>query len=314
MSQQTLDCTEQAVADRHSNVLVVVDEDTDLTQVETLVRIGATSVAENDGTLRITRIETVPEETTLSSVIETSEADVAFENRVTEVLPSMGTSVIVDELVTHNPNRAVVGVAEEMNTDMVSDELEPDYLHADLLGSDIDWYMNHVPCDVGFFRNRGFEDVASVTVLVEPGIFNATKVSVAMAIAMHNDATLRFVTAVVDDASPELVDATEDFYEELENVLTVPTEWELIRTDDRVGALVDATADTGLVVLGTGPHSTLYTLLFGDFSMEISDRVDENVLLFHPNESDTQTFLRKVLERVAFGSTESSSSSSSSDD
>lgn len=307
MGQQTLDRTERAVADSHENVLVVVGEDADPSRMRALVRMGASVVAKNDGTLRVAKIEAVPEQTTLSSMVESSEGDIAFEQRVTESLPSMETSVVVDELVTHNPRHAVVNVADEMDADAVFGELEPDYLQAELLGTGIDWYMNHAPCDVGFLQNRGLGDIATVTVLVEPGIFNAAKVSVATEIATHSDATLHFVTALANDASPELVAATEDFYGELEDVSSVPTEWELIRTDDRVGTLVDATSDSDLVVLGTIPHSTLYTLLFGHFSTDISDRIDASVLLFHPNESEGRPFLRKLLERVAFGTTESSS-------
>lgn len=72
-----------------------------------------------------------------------------------------------------------------------------------------------------------------------------------------------------------------------------------------------ATTDADLVVLGTGPHSKLYTLLFGDVATRISNRIDGNVLLFYPNERGTQTFLRKVLDRTAFGTADSSSSSPS---
>jgi hypothetical protein len=84
-------------------------------------------------------------------------------------------------------------------------------------------------------------------------------------------------------------------------VTTVPTEWELLRTDDRVDALSDATTGADLIVVGTAPHSRLYTLLFGDVSTRIGDRVDGSLLLVYPNESGTGTFLRKAIERVAFG-------------
>jgi amino acid transporter len=82
VSRETLESTERAVASGTDAVLVVTGADADPERVLTLARIGAAVVAPG-GRLRVTRIESVPEQTTLSSVADSTAADVAFEERVT---------------------------------------------------------------------------------------------------------------------------------------------------------------------------------------------------------------------------------------
>ncbi|MFB6078053.1 MAG: amino acid permease [Halarchaeum sp.] len=300
VGRQTLTRTERAGDADYARVLVVVDDETPAARLRALAELGA-AVADADGALDVVKITTVPEQTTLSSVATQTDADRAFERTVADTLADAGVEVVVDELVTHRPNRAALNRVAETDADALFGAWEPGILHAELLGRDVDWYVERADCDVGFLRDRGTASPETVTVLVEPGIYDAAKVSVASALAAYHGATLRFATAVDADASDDLVAAVEDVYETIAARTDGPVEWTITRTDDRIGSLVEATREDDLVVLGITPHSRLYTLLFGDVAARVSDRVAGSALLVAPDEHASRPLLRKGVERAAFG-------------
>ncbi|MFB6201100.1 MAG: amino acid permease [Halorhabdus sp.] len=302
VSRQTLDRTKQAIARRDRNVLVVVGPDTSHGCLASLITVGGAVAAESNGRLYVARFDEVPEQTTLESAAALDD-DESFRREVERLTAALDVPVGCETGVTHAVERAVENHARELEADLIFGEWEPDRFRATLLGEDVDWYMEHLDGDIAFLRDRDLGTLEEITILAEPGIYDESKVRVAEAIAQHTGATLRFVTAIDTDASDELEQSVTDFYRDLEDVSTVPTEWEVLRTDDRVTGLAAVTDRSDLVLIGVVPHSWLYEALVGHFAVEISDAIETNVLLFYAAGGD-RPLLRKAIERVAFGRTD----------
>lgn len=111
---------------------------------------------------------------------------------------------------------------------------------------------------------------------------------------------IRFVTAVDVDASEELLDATYEFLNELEQLCSVETESPVLKTIDTVDEIVAATTGADLAPLRTVAHSRVHELVFGDSATDISDQLDCSVLLVHPPKSRGQMFLSAIVRRITY--------------
>ena len=160
--------------------------------------------------------------------------------------------------------------------------------------------MEWAPCDVVFVRDRGLTDVDEIAVLTHRGAYDPTKVRMANALAEQTGAGLRFVTAVGRDATDERMEVTRTFHGELAELCTVSVRTDIVRAEDRIEGVIQAAAASDLVVVGTVAHSTLHETVFGDPAVAISDGLDCSVLHVHPRSSSGRTFLRAVIERIAY--------------
>ena len=90
------------------------------------------------------------------------------------------------------------------------------------------------------------------------------------------------------------------YHEQLVDLCTVATERQILKTDDRAASLRRAAAGADLAVVGTSAHHLLYDAVFGSLPDELATELDCSVLLVHSREPRRHTFLRYLLERVAF--------------
>ncbi|WP_396614017.1 amino acid permease (plasmid) [Haloferax sp. S1W] len=297
---QSLSQVEQAFVDEDGVVLVAMDERTSQSRERTLLTAAASVAAQRDGQVHAVRFEEVPEQLTLSSATEMDESDREFERKTQELAAELPVPIHAQSIVSHDLRRAVVNYASNIEADLLMGEWEPDRYHAELLGSDVDWFMEHAPCDTVFLRDRDIDDVNEITVITRRGPYRPLKVTLADALAVHHDARVRFLTAVDKDAPEEQVTATRDYHCELETLCEAPTTSEVVRTSDLLDDLVSAAQETDVAVIGTVVHSRIHEFAFGDPATEISNRLDATVLLAHPRELKSQSFARGIVERIAF--------------
>ncbi|WP_227353851.1 universal stress protein [Haladaptatus salinisoli] len=304
-SSQTLAETERTVADGDGvsgdgHVLVAMDAETSAERERALLTVAANVAQQRGGTVHAVRFEEVPEQLTLSSATDMRPDDREFETQTRELAASFSAPIEAREIVSHDTKRAVVNYARDIEAELLLGEWRPEHWHAELLGSDVDWFMKHAPCAVVFLRDRGFDDIDTIAVLTQRGPYGPVKVAVANAIAAEFGAKIRFVTAVDADASDELLDATREFLDELERLCSVETESTVLETTETVDELVAATTKADLAILGTVAHSRAHELVFGDPATDISDKVDCSVLLVHPPKSRSQTFFKAIIRRIAY--------------
>ncbi|MFB6282597.1 MAG: amino acid permease [Halobacteria archaeon] len=297
---QSLSQVEQAFVDGGGTILVAMDEETSQDHERTLLTAAASVAAQRGGQVHAVRFEEVPEQLTLSSATDMDESDRQFERATAELAEDLPVPIHAQEIVSHDLKRAVVNYATDVNADLLIGEWEPDRYHAELLGSDVDWFMEHAPCDTVFLRDRGFDDIDEVTVITRRGPYRPLKVTLADAVAVQHDASVRFLTAVDEDAPEERVTATREYHEELEALCEAPTRSEVIRTSDIIETLVTASQDTDVAVIGTVAHSRIHEFAFGDPATDISNRLEATVLLAHPRELKSRSLIRGIVEKIAF--------------
>lgn len=297
---QSISQVEEAFADGEGIVLVAMDKGTTQSRERTLLTAASSVAAKRDGQVHAVRFEEVPEQLTLSSATEMNESDREFEQKTQELAESLPVPIHCQEIVSHNLKRAVVNYADDVDADLLLGEWEPDRYHAELLGSDIDWFMANAPCDTVFLRDRGMDQVDEITVVTRRGPYRPLKITLADALAVQHDAQVRFLTAIHEDAPVERTAAIEDYHRELETLCEAPTVSEVIRGSDIIDSLVSAAQGTDVAVVGTVAHSRIHEFVFGDPATEFSERVQATVLLAHPRELKSRSFVRGLIEKFAF--------------
>ena len=291
---------EAALSEGEGTVLVAMNKQTDKRRERTLLTAAASVAAQQDGEVHAVRFEEIPEQLTLSSATEMDESDREFERETGDLAADLPVPVRVEEIVSHDVRRAVVNYANDVDADLLLGEWEPDRYHAELLGSDVDWFMDHAPCDTVFLRDRGKEAVDEVTVITRRGPYRPLKVTLADAIAVEQDAGVRFLTAIPEDAPAEQLSATEEYHEALAALCDSPTTSEIVRDSDHVEGLVSAAEGGAVAVIGTVAHSRIHEFMFGDPATELSNRLGATVLLAHPRELKSRSLVRGLVERIAF--------------
>ncbi|MFB6084489.1 MAG: APC family permease [Halorientalis sp.] len=281
------------------NVLVALEPDMSVERERTLLTLAGHVADHRDGVVHAVRFEEVPEQTSLASAADVSPRDRQFEAQTDTLATALSIPIETEWVVSHDVRRSIVNHAAAVDAGLLLGSVSEGRFHDEMFGHDVDWFMRNADCELALIRDRGLGDVDEIAVLAQRGPHGPLKVALASAIAAGADATVRFVTVVDEDATAELVARTETFHAELESLYaTTPTTSEIIRSDDLVDSLAEATATADLAVLGHDPHTVVHDVLLSDLSNEISDRLSCSVLQVHSDGSST--FLRRLVKRALF--------------
>lgn len=299
---QSLSGLEQAFSNATSEgtVMVAMDAKTSPEREQTLLWTASAIADQWNGEIYAVRFEQVPDQLTLSSATATDDTDREFEQQTRELADALPVPVHPEEIISHDLKRAVVNHAKERNVELLIGEWEPERYHAELLGSDVDWFMDNAPCDTVFLRDRDVDEVDEVSVITRGGTYRTLKVLLADALAQQHEARVRCITAIDEDPPGDLVTVTEEYLQGLQEFCEAPPTSEIVRTSNLTDGVVSAAAETDIAVVGTVAHSRLHEIVFGDPATEISDRLDATVLLVHPKELKSRSFVRGMMEKIAF--------------
>ncbi|WP_254863152.1 amino acid permease [Halovivax gelatinilyticus] len=293
----------EAELDRDTyEVLIAIRRDVNRESEDALLRLASPIVRSRGGRIRVVRFDEVPDQIPLdAAAAETTEADVAFEQRTDELVRDLDVPVEVGEIVSHDTPHAVVNFAERTEADLILARQEVTSRLETLLGRDTDWIMEHAPCDVVFVQNERPEPIDEIAVVTDRSPFNdPLKVELADAVARGLDAKLRFLFAVDESAPDDLVETVEAYHAELDDLCTVPVESTIVRTDDPIAGLSDALAESDLVMLSTVTHHRIPDLLVEQRSDRLAAALEQPSLLVHSKQTRRGSFLRPILDRLLF--------------
>ena len=294
--------TEEELDRDHYEVLIPIRQDVSRESEDALLRLASPIVRSRGGRIRVVRFDEVPDQVPLDTAAdEITEADAAFERRTDELVRDLDVPVEVGEIVSHDTRHAVVNFADRTGADLILARQEATSRLGTLLGRDTDWILEQAPCDVVFVQQERPVEIDEIAVVTDRSPFNdPLKVELADAIARGVDARLRFLFAVPESATDELVETIEDYHAELDDLCSAPVESTIIRTDEDVRALSQALESADLVMLSTVTHRRLPDLLFEQRSDRLAASIDQPALLVHSKQTRRGSFLRPILERVLF--------------
>jgi amino acid transporter len=162
---------------------------------------------------------------------------------------------------------------------------------------DLRWLRDNIDSDTIFLRNRNFHEIDTIVVMGTGGPFDALKIGLADRMAHLEQAEIRLVHVVNEDATEAQVASIRDYQERLAERITAPTESRLERAEALVDTLAGAARGASLVILGAVPQR--FTI-FTDLADRIAERMDCPTMLVYAKGTQRRSLLGRLVERLIY--------------
>lgn len=287
-------------------VMVAVAEDASPADEKATLSMGADIARRWDGTVLAARFETVPEQMILSDAAShVTEADRTFEERVHDLESTSTVPMEAHEIVCHDAGRAALNFARTRDVQLMLGTLSPGRWHPETLGTDTDWFVRTMPCEVAFYaphvaENGSPEAIREIVVLLPRAPYGPLKACLADALAQTHDARVRFLTAMAAEASDDETGTVRAFHDRLAEHCDSSTSSQIIRTDEVTSGLVEAADGVDLAIVGTMARSRLRNLVSPNRTDDLLAALPCNVLLVRPQHPRQNMQFRRLIERFVF--------------
>lgn len=287
--------TEEVVNTNSNEVLVAVTERTAPAVEQSLIELATDLARTREGGVRVAQFDEIPDQTPLPQSASTlTEADQAFEARMTDRATESKIPIRYGEVVSHDTRHAIVNYAAEVGTDTLI--IERSTGSETILGSDTDWIEDHAPCDVIEVSNFDHDTINHIGVVTDEGPFDPTKVALADAVATAAGATITFyfpVNAAVPDSRRNTID---DYLSELVALCESPVETQILEssTDDAI-KLAASNSD---ILIVSGIQRNLVDRLVSRRSDPVTAGTEHGTLIVYGVSQPGQ--LRRAVERRLF--------------
>lgn len=134
-----------------------------------------------------------------------------------------------------------------------------------------------VPVQVAVLKHRGMAKLQDVVVATEEKPYDRTEVELADAITASTNSSLTLVKVIPEDSSQELITTAKEYLDQLQELVSSPTETEIIQGVDVRTALIERGNAADLLILGSSSHP-VYDF-FGQTTDIVAAETESSVLL-----------------------------------
>lgn len=265
---------EEELTDQAPRVIVPVFHDQ--TDTKHIVRLGASFV--ELGLLEVVRLEEIPEQLTLMDHARDDTIMKKMSEDAEEVCEELKIALDFHDVVTHNAKQALLHHAQATNAQWLVMNWPKTSKHMRLVRDPMAWWLDHPPCDLAVFRDRGADKFTRILVLAEPGPYDSLVTHVADRLAQQEKGQILLYRAVPTQTSNEAMKSITDYHSQLGGMILSSHSGLVDRTDDPLAAIVQHSENFDLIIMGAHAEKTLKTLLFGSFEHRLAEAVSCSVL------------------------------------
>jgi amino acid transporter/nucleotide-binding universal stress UspA family protein len=265
-----------------------------LTNVETLIMIGAGIARAQDSEVIALHVINIPQQTFLeigSQFIKESEP--IFETAIS-VGNKVGVPVRKKIVASHDIAQAILDVSRSGKSNLILLGATERLLHGKINQSIPDIVMNSANCDVGIIFPKDFKKIKNILVPLGLGE-HAHRVEIADNLRTFFNAKMTIYTAVSDNESIPLAkkkqeEAIEQLGKDVESVIEV------------VGSIDDAilmkSMDYDLTIIGPSTDWILRDVLFGSLPEKIIKESSSSVLILKHPEQRTESWIGMLYDKI----------------
>ena len=270
--------SERAPGERETRILVpIANPDS----VDALLRTALDVAVEQDAEVQVLSVVELPQQTPLSEGRKFVDEERAVVDRAFEVAADQAPEVPISGTVRigHDVATAILNTIESDDVDTVLMGWRGRGRRRDaVIGSNVDRVVTQARCDVLVERIGPPEGAIDSILLPTAGGPHAEfAAEIVAAIAARNDATVECCYVrkgrPQDEDAQEILDATAARIEDVETTTTI------YDRDSVVDAIVDASADHDLTVIGAARESLLKQLVFGAIPEGVGRRAKTPVIM-----------------------------------
>lgn len=182
---------------------------------------------------------------------------------------------------------------DETDIDLLLAEMPSDVRANRPFVRDLRWLRDNSECDTILFRNRGLSEIDNIVILGSGGPYDVLKISIADRIAQREQASIRFVHVVNEEATAAQVASITEYHEHLHEMIDLPTESRIEPAGELLETLALLSQGANLVVMGA--VATRFNV-FADLADRIAEMVDAPALLVYAKVSARKTLLGRIIE------------------
>ncbi len=235
---------------------------------ETCARVGG--VLADGGKVDVVHVTVAPDQLNLDEIPEELPSVAGIRRRIEALMTTTDLDLDLEfhGVVTRDAVAAVENIAARLHCQWVLLEWSG-RANRWLFPAPRPWLLSHFDCNLALFYDLGVLSVRKVLVLAEPGPHDALVVNTADRIALRHDATLTFVRFIREGEESTAVNSQVDYLDQLCQLCSAPADVSILRGKSRRHALVEATGNYDLMVMGVASHESWLTSVFGT----VEDRV-----------------------------------------
>ncbi len=182
---------------------------------------------------------------------------------------------------------------DEYGVDLLLAEMPSDVRANRPFVRDLRWLRDNSECDTILFRNRGLEQIDNIVIMGSGGPYDVLKISLADRIAQREQAAIRFVHVVNEEATGAQVASIAEYHERLHEMIDRPTESQIEPAEELVDTLARLSHGANLVVMGAA--ATRFAL-FTDLADRIAEMVDAPTLMVYAKVSARKGRVARIIE------------------
>jgi mannitol/fructose-specific phosphotransferase system IIA component (Ntr-type)/nucleotide-binding universal stress UspA family protein len=273
------------------------------TNTRHLVRLGASFV--ELGVLEVLRLEEVPEQMNLMDRVNNSEQKEMTAEEAEQVCQELQIALDFHDVVTHNAKKALLSHAQATNAQWLVMSWPQINEHMRFVRDPMAWWLDHPPCDLAVFKDRGADRFKRILVLAEPGPYDTLVTHVADRLAQQENGELLLYRTVPTDSTADELKAVSAYHDQLGEMILSSHSSLVEASDDSIAAISKRSENFDLIVMGAHAEQALKTLLFGSYEHKLAEQVQCSVLrlktprdMVHPRMS---TSLFELPGRIEFG-------------
>ena len=263
--------------------------------VEQLMRTARDIAAENDGEILVMSVVQLPEQTPLSEGRDLVADRRSLITDAMEVsLGGGGADIPVNGIVRvgHHVDTAIVHTVTQHDSDAVlmGWHGRPARRRDVVVGSTVDTVVRDADCDVLVERIGTGGEIDSILLPTAGGAHAQYAAEVARAIARSTGASITLLRVVGSDGEngPEMAPLSA-----VESMLTdVPFDKQVVENDDVAQAIVEASADHDMTIIGATREGLLQQIVFGAIPETVGREAEGAVIMAKQNRGLTSRFRR----------------------
>ena len=140
------------------------------------------------------------------------------------------------------------------------------------------WWLEHAPCDMAMFWDRGADAFKKILVKAEPGPYDSLLMHAADRLAAQSDGEVVVLKMVGTQATPEEMQSHRDYHYQLRRLAQTDVKSLIVRTDDQKASLGEITQKFDLLLLGAPPEQAFRNLFLGSREQRIAEAAQCSVL------------------------------------
>ena len=226
--------------------------------------------------------------------------DVGHPDRPRAVNGSRNARIEYRTVDTEDHKQAIVDYVNYTGIDLLVLERRAEEGFRRLLGDrETEWILKNTPSAVAVVEDRGFDDIAEISVVTTRGTYDPFKLLIADAIAEETGAEITLLRALPADVTRQRRQRVEEYHSELLRICTVPGRSTVLETDDAIGELARFVGDADLLVTSAG-RTGITARLFGQPESQLIEAVDCSAIGVQADEARHRGFLERLVMEHLF--------------